>query len=130
MRTEDQTKKISEILTDTSPKTERDDEVWLADQGNQLRRLVPEYKDEEVFEYERRVLLNECHERGMTVADIAALDARQVAKLRAETLRKQENERLDRVVKSGKKTGRNSEALAGDILRAVGAHHHKSGALR
>jgi len=66
----------------------------------------------------------------MTQAEIAALDAKDVKRLRDEVLGEQESKRYDRRVEAVKKKGGGPEKQIAELLRASGATRHCSGALR
>lgn len=94
-----------------------DPDVWLKDQQNKLKKLVPEYQDADVFEAERPVLLQRCYDMGLTAEQVRKMPAKDVKAMRDRILHDGEQARMDRLVESGRKKGRNPEKLVMDLIR-------------
>jgi hypothetical protein len=110
-------KKVGEILRKGSTKPSYD--TWLKDQHNKMKKLIPEYSDDEVFEAEKQVLLQKCVDRGLSPAQIAKLSAAEIKGLRDNLIHEAELERMDKVVQSGLEEKRPAERIAGDLLKGI-----------
>ena len=84
-----------------------------------MKKLIPEYSDDEIFEAEKQVLLQKCVDRGLSPAQIAKLSAAEVKNLRDDLIHEQELDRMDRLIESGLEEKRPTEKIAGDLLKGI-----------